>query len=398
MFVSAIIAAGGRGERLGGSEPKPLRTIAGRTLLERSIEPFDASDRIDEIVLVLSAELMETPLEVLQSVGTPLRMVPGGERRQDSVAAGLGVIAPRSDIVVVHDAARPFCTTELIGRTIDAAFETGAAISALPAVDTVKEGQLEDGLAVVRSTLAREQIYLAQTPQAFRVGVLRDAVARGRENDEATDEASLAERAGYPVRLVPGDPNNIKITSEADLSLARRIAGDSGPSGLMQRVGIGYDVHRFVEGRRLVLGGVHIPGPRGLLGHSDADAVCHAITDAILGAANAGDIGRHFPDDDPQWKDASSTELLRQAVTLIHSLGFAVNNVDVVVVAEWPKIQSVAGEMQQRLAEVLLVAPDRVSVKGKTGEGVGAVGRGEAVVVHAIASLECRPDPSTDRP
>jgi 2-C-methyl-D-erythritol 4-phosphate cytidylyltransferase/2-C-methyl-D-erythritol 2,4-cyclodiphosphate synthase len=389
MFVSAIIAAGGRGERLGGSEPKPLRTIAGRTLLERSIEPFDASDRIDEIVLVLSAELMETPLEVLQSVGTPLRMVPGGERRQDSVAAGLGVIAARSDIVVVHDAARPFCTTELIGRTIDAAFESGAAISALPAVDTVKEGQLEDGVAVVRSTLAREQIYLAQTPQAFRVGVLRDAVARGRDSDEATDEASLAERAGYPVRLISGDPNNIKITSEADLSLARRIAGDIGPSGLMQRVGIGYDVHRLVEGRRLVLGGVHIPGPRGLLGHSDADAVCHAITDAI---------GRHFPDDDPQWKDASSTELLRQAVTLIHGLGFAVNNVDVVVVAEWPKIQSVAGEMQQRLAEVLLVASDRVSVKGKTGEGVGAVGRGEAVVVHAIASLEGRPDPSPGRP
>lgn len=390
MFVSAIIAAGGRGERLGGPVPKQLRAIGRRTLLERSIEPFDASDRIDEIVVVLPAALMAHPPEILGRVRTSLRTVSGGERRQDSVAAGLVSVSAKSDVVVVHDAARPFCTVALIGRTIDAAVECGAAVAAVPVLDTVKQARVEDGVALVRSTLEREQIFLAQTPQAFRTEVLRDAVSRGRADGgviTATDEAALVERAGHVVRLVPGDPDNIKVTREEDLSLAERMADGIGSSGSVDRVGLGYDIHRFVEGRRLVLGGVNIPGPRGLLGHSDADAVCHAITDALLGAANAGDIGRHFPDDDPRWKDASSIDLLAQVVTLIQGIGFSVNNVDVVVVAEWPKIRPVAVEMQQRLAQALRVTPHEVSIKGKTGEGVGDVGRGEALVVHAVASL-----------
>ena len=390
MFVSAIIAAGGRGQRVGGVTPKQVRSIGGRTLLERSLEPFDASERIDEIIVVLPADLMSPLPEGLARVRTPLRTVSGGDRRQDSVAAGLDAVAATSDIVVVHDAARPFCTTELIGRTIDAAVESGAAIAALPVLDTVKESRFEAGVALVRTTLVRDRIFLAQTPQAFQVGVLRDAVTHGREQgdeEDATDEASLVERAGHPVRLVPGDTDNIKVTREADLALAARMVSETGSAGRIERVGLGYDIHRLVEGRRLVLGGVHIPGPRGLQGHSDADAVCHAVTDAILGAANAGDIGRHFPDDDPQWKDASSIDLLGQVVTLVRGLGFVVHNVDVVVITEWPKIRTVAAEIQRRLAEVLGVSPDDVSVKGKTGEGVGEVGRGEAVVVHAVASL-----------
>ena len=391
MFVSAIIAAGGRGERLGGDVHKQLRLIGGRSLLERSIAPFDASDRIDEIIVVLPPELMTTSASSLQSIRTSLRVVPGGIRRQDSVASGLDAITPTSDVVVVHDAARPFCTTTLLEAVIEAASESGAAVAALSTRDTVKEGRLEDGVSVVRATLARERIFLAQTPQAFRIGIFREAVAHGRDGLEATDEATLAEQAGHRVRLVEGDPRNIKITTEADLTLARQLmADDVGTTRVMSRVGLGYDVHRLVDGRRLVLGGVHVPGARGLLGHSDADAVCHAVADALLGAANAGDIGRHFQDDDERWKDASSIKLLRQVAGIIRARGFDINNVDVVVVAEWPNIRRIADEMQRRLADALMITPDQIAVKGKSNEGVGEVGRGEAIVVHAIASLVAR--------
>ena len=389
MRVSAIIAAGGRGARLGGGVPKQLRTIAGRTLLERSIAPFDASDRIDEIVVVLPAELAAAPPAALRRVRTPLRWVAGGARRQDSVAAGLDAVDPASEVVVVHDAARPFCAPGLIERTIDAAVESGAAVAALPAVDTVKEGRLENGTTFVGATLARERIFLAQTPQAFRTSVLRDAIARGGGAD-GTDEAALAERAGHPVRLVEGDPANVKITRAADLASAERLASAAaGPAA--PRVGLGYDLHRFAAGRPLVLGGVHVPGPRGLQGHSDADAVCHAVADALLGAAGAGDIGQRYPDDDARWKDASSIDLLREVAESVRDLGFVPGNVDVVVVTEWPRIRPLADAMRERLAAALAVEPARVAVKGKTSEGVGEVGRGEALVVHAVAALMPRP-------
>ena len=384
--VSAIIAAGGRGARLGGPVPKQLRAIGGQTLLERAVAPFETSERIDEIVVVLPADLLAAAPAGLGRLRTPLRRVAGGARRQDSVAAGLAAVAASSELVVIHDAARPFCTPELIGRTLDAASASGAAVAALPALDTVKEARREQGAAFVSATLARERIFLAQTPQAFRVDVLRDAIARGRGGAQATDEAALAERAGHPVRLVAGDPGNVKITSEADLAAAARLtSAAAGPPA--PRIGLGYDLHRFVEGRRLVLGGVHVPGPRGLLGHSDADAVCHAVADAVLGAACAGDVGQRFPDDDDRWRDASSIALLRDVGVVVRDLGFVVGNVDVVVVTEWPRIGAVAGEMRRRLAEALAIAPEQVAVKGKTSEGVGEVGRGEALVVHAVAVL-----------
>ncbi len=390
MHISAIIAAGGTGERLGGGVRKQLRTVGGRTLLERSVTPFDGSERIAEIILVLPADLVASPPDLVRGIRTPVRLVAGGGRRQDSVAAGLAALAPESEIVVIHDAARPFCTPAVIGRTIEAAAECGAATAALPAFDTVKEGRVEDGATLVSATLPRERVFLVQTPQAFRVDLLRDAVARGGGAD-ATDEATLVERAGHPVRLVQGDVRNFKVTSRDDLALAEQMVS----AGQVEtRVGLGYDLHRFEEGRPLVLGGVSIPGPRGLLGHSDADAVCHAVTDAVLGAAGAGDIGQLFPDDDDRWKGAASIELLRDAMGAVRKQGFAVGNVDVVVVTERPKIRAVAGAMRQRLAEVLLVAPERISVKGKTAEGVGEVGRGEALVVHAVAMLT-RPSDNT---
>lgn len=388
MRVAAVVAAGGRGARVGGAVPKQFLPLGGGTFLERALAPFDASVRVAEIVVVLPAGLASSPPAGLRDVATPLRVVAGGVRRQDSVAAGFDALGGGIDVVLVHDAARPFCPPALIGRTIDAAAESGAAVPALRATDTIKQAVVRGGRTVVVATLPRDSIYLAQTPQAFRIEVLRDAVALGRSGVDATDEASLAERCGHPVRLVEGDPDNFKVTSPADLRRAAGRVGQAPPPGpAFARVGLGYDLHRTVAGRRLVLGGVHVPHDRGLAGHSDADAVCHALIDAVLGAAAAGDVGRHFSDRDPRWKGASSIDLLRRAVAVVGERGFAVGNADVVVVAERPRIGPHASVMQERLAAALGVAAAVVSVKAKTGEGMDAVGRGEAIAAHAVATL-----------
>jgi 2-C-methyl-D-erythritol 4-phosphate cytidylyltransferase/2-C-methyl-D-erythritol 2,4-cyclodiphosphate synthase len=294
------------------------------------------------------------------------------------VAEAFRAVSEQTDVVVVHDAARPFATADLISKTIAAAAESGAALAALEARDTVKQGR--EG--VVQSTLDRRTIFLAQTPQAFRQSVLRDALSLG---SEATDEAALAEQAGHQIRIVQGEASNIKITTPDDLPIAEAIARQDAKPARTGRAGFGYDLHRLVEGRPLILGGVTIPFDRGLAGHSDADAICHAITDALLGAAGAGDIGRHFPDTDPRWKGASSLDLLRRAVEIVREHGLAVGNVDATVILERPKLAPHVEQMRATLAEVLGVTPDRVSIKGKTNEGVGEIGRGEAIAVHAIA-------------
>ena len=389
MQASAIIVAGGRGRRFGSPVPKQLHTIRGRTILERSIAPFDETDAVREIVVVLPADLVSPAPKCLERVQTNLQVVAGGDRRQDSVAIGFDAVAPESDLVVIHDAARPFCTRDLVERTLDAACESGAAIAALVAQDTVKEADVQSA-GMVGRTLPRERIFLAQTPQAFRRGILHDAVALGRTGRSGTDESALVEQAGHRVRLVAGDPYNMKITTDSDVALAEGLTAVSEPVSTGFRVGLGYDLHRVVPGRPLVLGGMRIPGDRGLLGHSDADAVCHAITDAVLGAAHAGDIGQHFPDDDPRWKDASSVDLLARAGRIVRDHGFTVDNVDVVVIADWPKIRDHATGMCQRLADALEIRPDQVGIKGKTSEGVGAIGRGEAIAVHSVALLRRR--------
>jgi 2-C-methyl-D-erythritol 4-phosphate cytidylyltransferase/2-C-methyl-D-erythritol 2,4-cyclodiphosphate synthase len=381
-MVTGIIAAGGRGLRMGGDRPKQLLTLRGVTIVQRSVTAFDRCGHVDEIVLVLPPDLA-VPSVVATPDGTPLRVVSGGSRRQDSVARGFAAVSALSDIVVVHDAARPLCSPALIIRTIEAALRHGAAIAAVPVNDTLKQRSVGDGRFVSR-TLWRERIVMAQTPQAFRRDVLAAAIKLGREEVSATDEAMLAERAGHRVALVEGDPRNIKITTAIDLVIAERLLGETMATG---RVGFGYDLHRLVEGRPLVLGGVHIPHDRGLLGHSDADAVCHALTDAILGAVAAGDIGRHFPDTDPRWKGASSIDLLRAVVGLVGSLGFVVVNLDVVIVAERPKVAPYVDQMREAVAAAVGILPAAVSIKGKTNEGVDAIGRGEAIATHAVAML-----------
>jgi 2-C-methyl-D-erythritol 4-phosphate cytidylyltransferase/2-C-methyl-D-erythritol 2,4-cyclodiphosphate synthase len=382
MFVSAILAAGGRGLRLGHSQPKQLLEIAGRPILERSASLLQEHPDVDEVIVALPEELVQDPPAYLLNASKPLRVVAGGARRQDSVAAAFRLVSERADVVVIHDAARPFASSGLVSRTIAAAAESGAALAALGARDTVKQVAGD----VVQATLDRQTIFLAQTPQAFRREVLRDALA---VTGDATDEAALAERAGHTVRIVEGEASNIKVTTSEDLIIAEAI-GRGGKPARTGRAGMGYDLHRFVEGRPFILGGVTIPFERGLAGHSDADAVCHAVTDAILGAAGAGDIGRHFSDTDPRWKGASSIDLLRRAVDVVHAEGLDVGNVDATVIVEQPKLAPYIDQMRANLAAVLGVSIDRVSIKGKTNEGLGELGRGEALAVHAIALVRSR--------
>jgi 2-C-methyl-D-erythritol 4-phosphate cytidylyltransferase / 2-C-methyl-D-erythritol 2,4-cyclodiphosphate synthase len=394
MHVTAIIAAGGRGQRFGGALPKQFLVLGGRSILERSVALFLTHAAIDEVVVALPAELLADPPPFLRSAQKPLHLVAGGARRQDSVVSAFKAASDRSDVIVVHDAARPLATSDLVSRTIAAAAESGAALAALAASDTVKRGARTPADAgsddlLVAETLPRESIFLAQTPQAFRRSVLRDALALAGTLVDVTDEATLVERAGGPVRLVEGEVTNIKITTPGDLQIAETIVRGGKPART-GRAGVGYDLHRLVEGRPLVLGGVTIPFGRGLMGHSDADAVCHAIIDAILGAAAEGDIGRHFPDTDPAWHGASSIELLRLAAQLLRDRGLEVGNVDASVIAERPRLAPYVDAMRANVAGALGVSPACVSIKGKTNEGVGELGRGEAIAVHAIALVRQR--------
>jgi 2-C-methyl-D-erythritol 4-phosphate cytidylyltransferase/2-C-methyl-D-erythritol 2,4-cyclodiphosphate synthase len=380
VHVSAIIAAGGRGLRFGAGQPKQLLTLGGLPILQRSVNAFLDCEDVADIVVALPAELVVDPPDYLRSARKPIEIVEGGDRRQDSVARAFNRISTRADVVVIHDAARPLVSDAVIRRTIQAAAESGAAIAAVRQHDTVKRGDA-DGIIV--ETLRREEIYFAQTPQAFLTDVLRDALAvRG----EATDEAVLAEMAGHAVHLVPGDPRNVKITSPEDLLLAEHLLGGRVVVPVL-RIGNGYDLHRLVGDRPLILGGVTIPFDRGLHGHSDADAVCHAVTDAILGATGAGDIGRHFPDSDPAFKDANSLELLRAAAAIVGLAGFAVVNVDIVIIAQQPKLAPHVDAMRANLAAALGCQASQVSVKGKTNEGVDSMGAGESIAVHAVALL-----------
>jgi 2-C-methyl-D-erythritol 4-phosphate cytidylyltransferase / 2-C-methyl-D-erythritol 2,4-cyclodiphosphate synthase len=382
MHVTAIIAAAGFGRRLGGPVPKQLLEIGGYSILERSVDAFVRHARVQDVIVVLPSEVVASPPSWL--AGKAVRVVTGGDRRQDSVANACDHVSAGTDVVLVHDAARPFVTAELIGRSIDAAAEHGAAVVAVGVSDTVKRVRERTGSRIVSETIPRDEIFLAQTPQAFRLDVLRKAVALGRSGVEATDEAALAEHAGHEVHVIPGDPANVKITTGADLATARH-AAESSLS--VASAGTGYDLHRLVEGRPLILGGVNIPAERGALGHSDADVVCHATTDAILGAAALGDIGRHFPDTDAAWKDASSIDLLRRAADLVRGAGRQIVNVDVVVILERPKIAPFIDRIREGIAGALDLPVGCVSVKGKTNEGVDAVGRGEAIAAHAVALL-----------
>ncbi|HYE85453.1 MAG TPA: 2-C-methyl-D-erythritol 4-phosphate cytidylyltransferase [Vicinamibacterales bacterium] len=385
MHVAAIIAAGGRGLRVGADRPKQFLDIGGRSILQMSVAALAASPRVSEIVVALPADHLDAESKAIrETVARPVTFVAGGARRQDSVANAFAKTSKAADVILIHDAARPFVTQDVIGRAIDGAQAHGAAIAAIAARDTVKQAGAAavDGARLVRGTIPRETVFLAQTPQAFRRDVLARALSEGAEID-ATDEAMLVERLGVPVHVIEGDARNVKITTPEDLAVARAAALHTAH----MRIGIGYDLHTLIAGRPLILAGVRIDFALGLSGHSDADIVCHAVTDAILGAAGAGDIGRMFPDTDAKWKDADSITLLKGAVAKVYDAGYRVSNVDVTVIAQQPKLLPYLDAMRSNLAAALGVQPAAVSIKGKTNEGVDSMGRGESMACHAVALL-----------
>lgn len=393
----AIIPAAGSGKRIGGPTPKQFLEIAGLPILGHTINRFIECDDIGAIVVALPAEQVEEFRARDAHVGhrKPILYVSGGAERSDSILNALQAVAAwKPEIIAVHDAVRPFVTPAEISAVIAKAREVGAAILALPAVDTIKE--VEQGLIV--RTLDRRRIYRAQTPQAFRYELLmranQEARAAGLPSALTTDDALLAERLGLPVAVVEGSPNNIKITTPEDLALAEKLfeqmnqqAADRRPQTSDFRVGLGHDIHRLVAGRKLILGGVEIPFEKGLLGHSDADALSHAITDAILGAAGLGDIGTHFSDKDPRWQGADSLLFLRHAYDLAKGSGYVIANVDATIMTEAPKMSPHIPAMRARLCETLELAETQLNLKAKTNEKLDAIGAGEAIAVQAVVLL-----------
>jgi 2-C-methyl-D-erythritol 4-phosphate cytidylyltransferase/2-C-methyl-D-erythritol 2,4-cyclodiphosphate synthase len=380
MSVGVIIVAAGRGARMGAGVPKQLLDLDGRSILQHSVAAFDRLASIAELVVVLPPAFVAGASALIGPVGRPVVAVAGGNRRQDSVRAGLEAMPRSVDLVLVHDAARPFASAALIERVIDAARTHGAVVPAVPARDTVKRVP-RDGTRIAE-TIARDEIWLAQTPQGFLRPVIERAVALGASGVEATDEAMLAERAGDTVVVVPGDERNMKITTPEDLAAAR-----TAPAAAAPRVGTGYDLHTLADGRPLVLAGVVVAPDRGPVGHSDGDVVCHALVDAMLGAAGAGDIGRHFPNADPRWKDAPGLDLLARAAAIVGEAGWRVASADVTVVLERPKLASHVEAIRRGVADTLRIDAGAIGVKAKTNEGVDAVGRGEAIAAHAVAVL-----------
>ena len=386
LSAAAILVAAGRGVRAGSGPPKQFRSLAGRPLLAWTLRPFAACGEIGRLILVVpDPEEARERLAPWIPEGPQVEFVRGGETRQASTRAGVDACAG-VEWVLVHDGVRPFISPELIRRVLAGAVEHGAAVPLLPVLETLKK--VEAGGSVTE-TVPREQFALAQTPQGFRREILdsalREAESRGYE---ATDEAELVERLGRAVARVEGSRENLKITTPEDFLLAETLlARGSGGASSNMRIGIGYDVHPLVPGRKLVLGGVEISHPYGPAGHSDGDLICHAATDALLGAAGLPDIGELFPDTDPAYRNASSLALLAQAGEKVRQAGFSLGNLDVVVVAEDPKLAPHIAAIRERLAGALQCEPGRVGIKGKRGEGLGFEGRREGMTAHAVALL-----------
>lgn len=361
-----IVVAGGTGQRFGG--PKQYERLGDRRVLDWCVAA--ATSASDGVVVVVPAA------DATREGG-----IAGGATRSDSVRAGLAQVPAEATIICVHDGARPFASSDLFATVIAAVINgADAAVPGVPISDTVKQ-IAADGAVV--GTPARAELRAVQTPQAFRADVLRRAHAGA---GDATDDAALVEADGGRVVVVAGEEHNRKITDPKDLRWARQHINQERGEAMTTRVGQGFDIHRFSDdvGRPLVLGGVVFEGARGLHGHSDADAVTHAVVDALLGAAGLGDIGEHFPDTDPKWKGADSIQMLRDAAALVRSAGFEIGNVDCSVVCETPKLAPKREAMQQRLSDA---AGAPVTVKGRRAEGLGALGREEGIAVWATAII-----------
>ena len=389
--VVAISPAAGRGTRVGGELPKQYRPLRGKPLLWHTLSRIESSPAVKAIILVVHPEDRALCRDHVLGEGegfTKLRqLVDGGAERFESVRAGLQAAGEGDEIVVVHDAVRPFVSEALIHRVIAAAQRYDAAIAAVPAIDTIKE--VAEGVVV--RTPPRSRMWCAQTQQAFRRDLLAAAYSGLAPGEGATDEAGLIERLGRPVHIVVGEHENVKVTTAQDMEEAEwrmNSIGKGDTARVSRRVGQGYDVHRLRSGRDLILGGVRIEHPRGLEGHSDADVLTHAIIDALLGAAGLGDIGRQFPDSDPAYKDISSLILLERVGDMLSEQGVAVVNVDAVIVAQSPRLAPYMEGMSNALSRVMRLPPERISLKATTTEGLGFVGREEGIAAQAVALVD----------
>ena len=378
MTFSAIVVAAGDGLRAGPGEPKAWRRLGGRALVRWSVEGLLAAGA-DEIVVVVAADRLSQLDEALVGLER-WRAVPGGRSRAESVRAGLhALVGPPEHAVLVHDAARPFVTRAHVDPLLAALQAADGAIPTLPVPDTLKRGD-----DVVTATQSRDGLMRAQTPQGFRLGRLKAAFANWPVAEDPTDDASVMERDGGRVAMVRGDPMLMKLTYPEDFAMAERLAGGQ----RMTRTGFGIDAHRFGPGDAVWLGGVSIPHDRALVGHSDADVGLHALTDAVLGAIAEGDIGLHFPPSDPRWRGASSDLFLTHAVALVAARGGQILSADLTLICERPKIGPHRDTLRARIADLLGIAIDRVSVKATTTEGMGFTGREEGIAAQAVVNVE----------
>lgn len=372
--IGAIIAAAGSGSRMGGDKPKQFLNVDGIPVIAKTYRAFADCDMIDVIYVVTGEDMMQqcknhmVPYLDTKQLKKFGGIVSGGKERQDSVYNALIAVKEQGgvDYVLIHDAARPFVTGKIIETTVKAAESRDAAIVCVRPKDTIR---------TVDETLDRRSLMIVQTPQGFRFDLLMNAYEKAyADGYYGTDDASLVERIGVHPALVEGSYANIKLTTKEDL-----------PS--VTRIGKGFDVHKLTEGRKCIIGGVGIPHKKGLLGHSDADVLTHAIMDALLGAAALGDIGRIFPDSDEQFKDADSIKMLEQVGYMIMEKGYGISNIDATVICERPKISPYVEEMIENIAKALKIDSDRINIKGTTTEKLGFTGRKEGIAAEAVCIL-----------
>jgi 2-C-methyl-D-erythritol 4-phosphate cytidylyltransferase/2-C-methyl-D-erythritol 2,4-cyclodiphosphate synthase len=386
--IAVIVVAAGRGERASNAadaSPKQYRDLAGTPVLSRSIAAFLGRDDVTWVVPVIHSEQVDRYAALGLVDPRLLPPVTGGETRQASVLAGLTALSPRRpDLVLIQDAARPLVSSEVIGGVIEALKGSEAALPVVPVTDTIKRSV--DGRTVA-ATEDRKTLFAAQTPQGFRFPQILSAHLRaGRLPREFTDDAAIAEWAGLSVALTPGSTHNLKITHPEDFARAERLLGKE--TAMETRIGTGFDVHPFDSGSSVWLGGVEIPHTHKLKGHSDADVALHALTDAIYGALGEGDIGKHFPPSDPQWKGAASSIFLKHAAGLVAERRGRIVNLDITIVCEAPRVGPHVEAMKAAIGAVCGISTSRVAIKATTSEQLGFTGRGEGIVAMASASIE----------
>lgn len=375
MNISALIPAAGIGNRFSKTQNKLLVKIKGKSILEHSVFAFDSVFSVNEIVIVTNKEAFSIIENLFKGkLRSNLKIVLGGKERQDSVRNGLEAVT--NEYVLIHDGARPCISKEIIENTIETLKHNDAAVVCVPTIDTIKI--CKDDFVI--KTPKRSDLFLVQTPQGFKTSLIRDLHKKSINTDyNFTDDASICEWANIPVKVVKGDYKNIKITTENDIHLLRTYFGEN-----MIRIGQGYDVHQLVRDRKLILGGVEIPYEYGLLGHSDADVLLHAITDALLGALALGDLGKHFPPSDDTYKDIDSMILLNKVYDLVKEKGYTISNIDATVVAQKPKLSPYIEQMRDNIAKNLNLDIDCVSLKATTTEKLGFEGRMEGISAQAV--------------